>query len=172
MSDQFIGEIRMFAGDFAIANWALCNGQIVPIAQNTALFSLLGTVYGGNGSTTFGLPNLQGRIPMHQGQSAFGIYDIGEQDGTESVTLTTNEIPSHTHLLNVNSSPGFIASPQDARFAAHRDHKAFGSTSGGAVPLAPLALMPSGGNQAHENMPPCLCVTFIIALQGVFPQRQ
>ncbi|MFN8531780.1 MAG: tail fiber protein [Anaerolineae bacterium] len=173
MVDPFVAEIRMFAGNFAPAHWASCDGQILPISQNTALFSLLGTYYGGNGRSTFGLPNLQGSAPMGAGQGP-GLTDrfLGEQSGTPTVTLIQTEIPVHSHPIR--SSQGF---PDSDRIQAGTAPGAFGTDAlyntaiGTSTTMSPQALTVTGSSQPHNNMQPYLTVFFIIALQGVFPPR-
>ncbi len=175
MATPFIAEIRMFAGNFAPRSNAFCNGQILSIAQNTALFSLLGTTYGGNGTQTFALPNLQGRMPIGIG-SGPGLTPrvLGESGGVENVTLLSTEIPSHTHIPQASSVAGTQASPAGGVWAA---------SSGGRTPLPLYAAPPSnvamsasaigaaGNSQAHPNRQPYLAITYIIALQGIFPSR-
>jgi microcystin-dependent protein len=173
MSDQFVGEIRMFGGDFAPFGWALCQGQTLAIDQYAALFSLIGTIYGGDGVTTFQLPNLQGRVPIHQGQGqGLSNYVIGQSDGSETVTLTAQQIPSHTHPLMASTAASSIASPAtdlagDSTLAGVRMY---------AVPTTPVLMSPNavsyeGASQPHENLMPFQVVNFIIALDGVFPSR-
>jgi microcystin-dependent protein len=173
MAEPFIGEIRMFAGNFAPQGWALCNGQILSIAQNTALFSLLGTNFGGNGQTTFGLPNLQSRMPMHWGTGP-GLTPrvIGENAGEESVPLNTNQIPAHNHTYSprATASPGNATSPGGNVWAASSTRDAQYSPTPDTTMQA-QATDATGGSQAHDNMPPFLCVTFIIALEGIYPPR-
>ncbi len=169
--DPFIGEIRMFAGNFAPRGWAFCDGQLLPIAQNTALFSLLGTTYGGDGRTTFALPDLRGRFPLHAG-SGPGLTNrrLGEKAGAESHTLTTNQIPSHTHRAWADSTVGVAGGPGDslpARNAAGIPH--YGKNPN--TTLAPDFIESAGGNQPHSIMPPYTVVNFIIALQGIYPSR-
>jgi len=175
MSEPFIGEIRMVGFNFAPRGWALCDGQLLPIAQNQALFALLGVTYGGNGTTTFGLPDLRGRVPVHQGDGpATSPYVIGQSGGTETVTLLTTQIPAHTHALagfngtptTSNPSGAFIASAQTT------DGNAVNSfaPSANAV-LSPASVGASGGSQPHNNIQPYLCVNFIIATTGIFPTR-
>jgi microcystin-dependent protein len=171
MSDPFVAEIRIFAGNFAPTGWATCDGQILPISQNTALFSLLGTFYGGNGQSTFALPNLQDSVPLHQGQGS-GLSErfLGEQGGTPFVTLLVSEMPFHTHNMMASNSDG-----EDRVAVGEATARASGGALYGApnnlVQLAPQALPPAGGSLPHNNMQPYLVLTFIIAMQGVFPPR-
>lgn len=174
--EPYIGEIRMFAGNFAPRGWAFCNGQLLAISQNTALFSLLGTTYGGNGQTTFGLPNLQGRYAMHWGQgNGLSPRTIGETAGNETVTLTTSQIPMHNHLMNASSVQGNAKTPANNFNAVYIDPNSgsgveiYGTTSSGT--MNPGAISNTGGSNPHDNMPPFQCVTFIIALEGIFPSR-
>ncbi|MGN6608169.1 MAG: phage tail protein [Jatrophihabitans sp.] len=176
MTDPFLGEIRMFAGSYAPYGWAFCAGQLLPISQNTALFSLLGTYYGGNGTSNFALPNLNGSVPVGQGQGP-GLSDrvLGETGGAEAVGLLVGEMPSHTHQATAVSSNGDLTSPAalttwaPARFG--RAAQNLYSTGAPDVVMNANALALAGGNQPHNNMPPYLAVTFIIALQGIFPSR-
>jgi microcystin-dependent protein len=172
MSDPFIGEIKMFAGNFAPRGWAFCDGSLLPISANTALFSLLGTTYGGDGKSTFALPDLRGRAPMHFGAGP-GLTNrkIGEKSGTETVTLTTAEIPSHNHTLMGSQD---VASSQDpAANVLAQDSKTnfYNPNPGNTVQMNAASLSPNGGNQPHENMQPFLAINYIIALQGTFPPR-
>jgi microcystin-dependent protein len=169
MSTPYIGEIRMAGFNFAPVDWALCNGQLLAISQYTALFQLLGTTYGGDGQTTFGLPNLQSRIPFHMGSNAGNNLILGQLAGTETVTLTTNEIPAHTHSLGANSGSGTQASPAGGVWAASSLDEF--STEAVAHTMAPSTVAATGGNQPHDNIPPFLVVNFIIALFGVFPSQ-
>lgn len=171
MSDPFVAEIRMFAGNFAPTGWAQCNGQLLPLSQNTALFSLLGTFYGGDGKSTFALPNLQGSAPMHQGQGA-GLSErfLGEQGGSEFVTVLTTEMPSHAHNALPKTSLGNSQTPAAQTWAGSTTAKQYVTTNP-AVAMSGLALSITGGSLPHNNMPPYLAVTFIIAMQGVFPPR-
>lgn len=168
MAEPFIGQILMVGFNFAPRGWALCDGQLLPIAQNTALFSLLGTTYGGNGQSTFALPDLRGRVPIHQGQGP-GLSPrlIGEVAGTEAVTLTTAQIPAHRHSLTGSSVR------QDTNHAAGATLAKGGiyTTETPAVPMHPEAIAAAGGGQAHPNLQPLLCVNFIIAVEGIFPSR-
>jgi microcystin-dependent protein len=175
MADPFVAEIRIFAGNFAPSGWAFCDGQLMPISQNTALFSLVGNIYGGDGMSNFGLPNLQGASPLQTGQGPGLSYrDIGQTGGQQAVTLTTQQIPSHTHTVECVTSAGSLASPAAAIWAAAprgRGNIYAPANANTPAPMSPLSLAPTGGNQAHNNMPPFLALTFIIALQGIFPQR-
>lgn len=175
MTDPFLAEIRIFAGNFAPYGWALCNGQLLPIVQNTALFSLLGTTYGGDGRVTFALPDLRERVPVQQGQGA-GLSErfLGEQGGSATVSLTSAEMPIHSHTPQVGSTPGDSTSPAGAVWAQAsrgRQVEPVYSTQQPGVLMNPGAVQPAGGSQPHNNMPPYLTVSFIIALQGIFPQR-
>lgn len=171
MSNPFLGEIRMFGCNFAPRGWATCNGQIMSIAQNTALFSLLGTQYGGNGQTTFGLPDLGGRVPLNQGQGP-GLSNriVGEEGGSEAVALTTAEIPQHNHVLPVTSSRADRANASGAVLADSKEPIYAAMSSN--VQLAPSAIAPVGSGQSHNNMQPYLVINFCIALAGIFPSRQ
>lgn len=173
MATPYLGEIKMFAGQRLIDGWEYCNGQLLRIADYDALYSLLGTTYGGDGQTTFGVPDLRGRIPVHQGTLPVGqTYVIGQKAGVEQVTLQVSQMPGHTHSLQASSGTGFVASPGNAFFAGHRDHKVFASaTPNGTTTLNPQAVSSAGGNQPHENMPPFLCVNFIIAVVGIYPSQ-
>jgi microcystin-dependent protein len=175
MSEPFLGEISIFAGNFAPKDWALCNGQLLPISQNTALFSILGTTYGGNGHTNFALPNLQGAAPMQVGQGP-GLTDrvLGEEVGSPTVTLTTAEMGSHTHgpRANADELSGTAPAPAGKVWGAGDP---FGSPLYAAatnpVAMNPMTLGITGGSQPHNNMQPYLGLTFIIALNGIFPPR-
>jgi microcystin-dependent protein len=174
MSEPFVGEVRMFGGGFAPVGWALCNGQILPISQNTALFSLLGTNYGGNGTSTFALPNLQGAFAIHAGSTAGpGLQQrlVGETGGSETVTLTAAQLPAHGHAMEAVSAattgtPGSTVSlaPTSNGSPLYRAPDVYLDT--GAADMGA-----SGGGAAHNNLPPYLTATFIIALQGIFPPR-
>jgi microcystin-dependent protein len=175
--EPFIGTILTVGFNFAPVGWALCNGQLLSISQNTALFSLLGTTYGGDGVTTFALPNLQGRVPVHQGNGAgLSPYTIGQVGGAEGATLTINNLPSHNHPANCNNTPGANVSPTGSFWAeanpGGRDPVAtpsYASTTTGV--MASGAIGPVGGNQPFGVVQPYLCINFIIALQGIYPSR-
>jgi microcystin-dependent protein len=173
MADPFVGEIRMFPFNFAPQGWALCNGQLLAISQNTALFSLLGTFYGGDGKSNFALPNLQGNLPISQGQGAgLSPHFIGQTGGSSAITLLLNEIPSHTHTIACAAS-GNSSNPSNAVFGAAPRGKppAYAASSGTKVNMSATAVAVAGGNQPHSNMPPYLTLNFCIALQGIYPPR-
>lgn len=169
MSDQFVAEIRMFGFNFAPTGWAQCNGQLLPLSQNTALFSLLGTTYGGDGKSTFALPDLQGNVPLHPGQGqGLSLYDLGQQGGSEFITLLDSELPLHTHtfsaseeLVNENNVTANLFGAGETRYGALAN----------TVQMAPQALTPAGGSLPHNNLMNYLVVNFCIALQGIFPPR-
>jgi microcystin-dependent protein len=165
MSSPFIGEIRMFGGNFAPVGWAFCNGALMAIDQNDALFNLIGTTYGGDGQTTFALPDLQSRIPLHVGPG----FALAQTGGVETVTLTNNQIPAHSHVPQANSGAGTQSSPANGMWALSTLNQF--SSAAPSVSLAPAALGPSGGSQPHENMMPFLVVNFILSLFGVFPSQ-
>lgn len=170
MAEPILGEIRLFAGNFAPKGWALCNGQLLPLRQYTALFSLLGTYYGGDGKTTFALPDLQGRVPIGQGSGA-GLTprEVGEAGGEPAVSLLTTEMPLHTHLANCSSQQS-SSQPEGAYWGSTgRGANAYAATP--ASSLSVLAAQPTGGSQAHNNLQPFLGMTFIIAMEGIFPSR-
>lgn len=172
--DPFVAEIRIFGFYFAPKGWAFCNGQLLPITQNTALFSLLGITYGGDGKSTFALPDMQGNAPMHPGQGpGLSLYDLGEMGGSETVTLLESEMPAHSHTLQAASAqdPGNLQVGGPTRvFAAPGNGQAYNAAAS-LVQMAPQALAPIGGDQPHNNMMPYLTMNFCIALQGVFPPR-
>lgn len=171
MTDPFVAEIRIFPFSFAPTGWALCNGQLLPISQNTALFSLLGTTYGGDGKSTFALPDLQGCAPMHPGQGpGLSLHDLGEQGGSETVTLLESEIPAHTHALRASADPADTSAPGGGSTLATSTGGTLYQAGRDAV-LGPAALATAGGSQPHNNMQPYLTFSFCIALQGVFPPR-
>lgn len=174
MADPFVAEIRIFPFNFAPRGWAFCNGQILPISQNTALFSLLGTTYGGNGQSTFALPDLQGRAPMHPGQGpGLSLHDLGETGGSETVTLLESEIPAHSHSLGAQNVAlgGVAVGGASATLSRPASGFLYDATSPAPVPMAPAAIAPAGGSQPHNNLMPYLTFNFCIALQGVFPPR-
>jgi microcystin-dependent protein len=169
MADPFLAEIRMFAGNFAPSGWALCDGSVLPISQNTALFSLLGTNFGGDGRTTFALPNLQGAAPMFWGQGpGLSQRDIGETGGTTSVTLLPSELPPHTHTVGASGNDVDVASPTNAT-PGPASASLYRPDSDSTAAASAVGVV--GGGQPHANQQPYLAVTFIIALQGVFPPR-
>jgi microcystin-dependent protein len=171
MSSQYIGEIRMFGGNFAPIDWALCNGQTIAIDQNPALFQLIGTTYGGDGQATFQLPNLQSRIPVHQGDGqGLSPYVMGEILGTESITLTTQQMPSHQHTPQVRTDTGTQGGPGGNLLAASGDAAMY-TVQQPNTPLNASSLQVVGGSQPHDNMQPYLVVNFIIALFGIFPTQ-
>ena len=174
MSDPFVAEIRMFPFNFPPKGWAFCDGQLLPLSQNTALFSLVGTFYGGDGKSTFALPNLQGSAPMQSGQGQ-GLSDrfLGEQSGTETVTLLLSEIPIHTHSVMAVGSLANLNAPGPTRALARSSGGTIyqAVTNQAVVQMAPQSLSPAGGSLPHNNMQPYLTVNFCIALQGVFPAR-
>jgi microcystin-dependent protein len=172
MADPFVAEIRIFPFNFAPKGWAWCDGQLLPLSQNTALFSLLGTTYGGNGKSNFALPDLQGRAPMHPGQGpGLSLHDLGETGGSETVTLLESEIPAHSHSWSASGSDGISQSPVDEKFAAGVGGISMYAVPGSPTNLADVALTPAGGDQPHNNLMPYLTFYFCIALQGVFPPR-
>jgi microcystin-dependent protein len=171
MPEPFIGEIRMFAGNFAPNGWMFCEGQTLPISENDALFTLIGTTYGGDGQETFQLPNLASRVPIHMGTGKDGItYQIGEMAGTESVTLTTQQIPTHTHPLIATPDVGGSATPTSNILAQSPNIKAYKEVAPTQA-MAANSVGPVGGSQPHENCQPFLCINFIISLFGVFPSQ-
>lgn len=175
MSDQFLGEIRIFGLNFAPTGWAFCNGQLLPLSQNTALFSLLGTNYGGDGRSNFALPNLQNRAPLHPGQGpGLSLRELGETGGEQTVTLLQTEMPQHTHSTVQAKSAGGSNDPKDNLWAtagSQRPAPSFYSSSSPNTPMNAGALSPQGGSQSHNNMPPYLVLNFCIALQGIYPSR-
>lgn len=171
MADPFVAEIRIFPFNFAPKGWAWCDGQLLPLSQNTALFSLLGTTYGGNGKSNFALPDLQGRAPMHPGQGpGLSLHDLGETGGSETVTLLESEIPAHSHTLRASLNPADSPNPAGAYMAGPGNDNIY-APAANLVFMAPEALAPAGGDQPHNNMQPYLTFYFNIALQGVFPPR-
>jgi len=173
MADNFVGEIRIFPFNFAPTGWALCNGQLLPISQNTALFSLLGTQFGGDGRSTFGLPNLQGSIPVGQGQGpGLSLYDIGESGGVASLTLLVSTIPSHSHTLPVSATPGRVNTPSPSAVLGATGRGSpdvyAGSVTGN---MSAAGSGNAGGGQPHNNLMPYLVLNYCIALTGIYPSR-
>lgn len=176
MSEPFVGEIRMFAGNFAPRSWAFCDGQLLAVSQNDALFSLLGTIYGGDGRTTFGLPDLRGRIPLHQGTGpGLSSRRLGAKGGSEKVTLTTNQLPNHSHDFigstkdadsQVPTGRVLGESPTNLRYLSNAP------VSGNRQHFNTSSLSNAGGSQSHSNLQPTLCLNYIIALFGIYPSRQ
>lgn len=173
MSEPFIAEIRIFAGNFAPRGWAFCNGQLLPIAQNTSLFSLIGTTYGGDGRTTTALPNLQGRAPMHPGRGpGLTARRLGQVGGNQTVTVTEAQMPRHTHTARASNEQGEENDPLNASLAGSVGNNLYSSqVSGPFSTLSPQTHPPAGGGQAHTNMQPFLVMNFIIALVGLYPSR-
>jgi microcystin-dependent protein len=170
MSSPYVGEIRMFAGNFNPSGWAFCNGALIPISENDTLFNLIGTTYGGDGQNTFALPDLRGRIPLHMGTGGGSSYVIGQLSGVESVTLTTAQIPAHGHSVNATST-NQVQSPGSNTFPAvstPQNRNVYGPLNA-AVQLFNGTIAPAGGGQPHENRQPFLCINFIISLFGIFP---
>jgi microcystin-dependent protein len=172
MSEPFVGEIRMFAGNFAPRGWAFCDGQLLAVSQNDALFSLLGTIYGGDGRTTFGLPDLRGRIPLHAGTGpGLSPRRLGAKSGDENVTLTTNQLASHSHEFNANKAAATGAAPQGKMTAEIVGGFLYEPTAQ-AASLASTVVANTGGSRSHSNLMPTLCINYIIALFGIYPSRQ
>ena len=168
MSEPFLGQISIFGFNFNPRGWAFCNGQILPIAQNTALFALLGITYGGNGQTTFALPNLQSRVPVHFGQGpGLSSYDLGQQAGNETVTLNQGEMPMHSHLASANNAAATASRPAGAVPSGGGAYAA----SGDGTTMNPAFIGNTGGSQPHDNVQPYLALNFCIALEGIFPSR-
>lgn len=165
MAQPFVGEIRIFAGNFAPAGWMFCEGQLLPISGNETLFQLIGTTYGGDGVSTFALPDLRGRLPIHQGNG----FVLAETGGTEAVTLTVNQLPTHSHPMSASTASGSMTSPQN-NVVSQTDGTVFLYIADApGVNMSASALTPAGGSQPHENLQPYLCVDFIISLFGIFP---
>jgi microcystin-dependent protein len=166
MSSPFIGEIRMFAGNFAPVGWAFCNGALIPISENDALFNLIGTTYGGDGQSTFALPNLQSRVPIHVGPG----FALGQSGGVENVTLTTSQIPAHSHVPQAFNAAGNLSGPSGGVWASSSPSTLYDNTAP-SIAMAPTAIGSSGGSQPHDNMVPFLVVNFILSLFGIFPSQ-
>ncbi len=167
MAQPYVGEIRMFAGNFAPAGWMFCDGTLLPISENEVLFQLIGTTYGGDGQETFALPDLRGRFPVHQGNSRV----LAESYGQETVTLTVNQIPAHQHVALANTAAGSSSSPAGNVWASSSNTAISQFAAGSSTPanMRPAMLGAAGGSQPHDNMPPFTCVSFIISLFGIFP---
>ncbi|MCU1265472.1 MAG: phage Tail Collar domain protein [Acidobacteria bacterium] len=172
MSQPYVGEIRMFGGNFAPAGWAFCQGQLMPISENDVLFQLIGTTYGGDGQETFALPDLQGRVPIHQGQgSGLQNYQIGEQGGSESVTLTTQTIPAHSHPALCIGGGGNASNPAGGLWAGSDVNQYAAVAPDTTMGSPPIPTSPTGGSQPHENMIPFTCISYILSLFGIFPSQ-
>jgi microcystin-dependent protein len=172
MSEPYIGEIRLFAGNFAPLDWAFCNGQMLAISDYTALFTLIGNTYGGDGVSTFALPNLQSRVPVHQGTLAGSSYVMGQLGGAEQVTLTPAQLPAHTHVAQCSAAadrPG--PTPAGAAFWAPANAAEYAAPSAANTQMAGSALGVAGGNQPHDNLSPYQAVNYIIALYGIYPSQ-
>jgi microcystin-dependent protein len=164
MAQPYVGEIRMFAGNFNPAGWMFCDGALLPISENETLFQLIGTTYGGDGQSTFALPDLRGRLPIHQGNG----FTLAENGGVETVTLTVNQITSHTHPMLASSDPATVPNPQSNVLSTTATATPYFNITP-ATPLSPQAIPPVGGSQPHTNLQPFLCINFIISLFGIFP---
>ena len=172
MADAFVAEIRIFPFNFAPKGWAFCDGQLLPISQNTALFSLLGTTYGGDGKSNFALPNLQGSAPLQQGQGpGLSLRDEGETGGEQNATLLDSEMPAHSHGVQASTTPDQLTPVNNAWASGQKGFGNFYASPGNNVQMNPSAMSLTGGSLPHNNMPPYLCLNFCIALQGVFPPR-
>jgi microcystin-dependent protein len=171
VAQPYVGEIRMFAGNFAPAGWMFCEGQLLPISENETLFQLIGTTYGGDGEQTFALPNLQSRVPVHMGTGPSGVtYQIGESAGVESVTLTVQQIPAHNHPLLAANAPAAEPTPGNNLSGAPTTKRIYASPTA-SVALAANMMAPAGGSQPHDNLQPYLCINYIISLFGNFPSQ-
>jgi microcystin-dependent protein len=166
MAQPYVGEIRMFAGNFAPAGWMFCEGQLLPISENETLFQLIGTTYGGDGQSTFGLPDLRGRLPLHQGNG----FTLAEQGGAEEITLTTSQMPAHLHAFVASTASGTTPNAQGSVPATSSSVKVYREATGNKQ-MNPLAVTPVGGSQPHTNFQPYLCIDFIISLFGIFPSQ-
>lgn len=174
MSEPFVGEVRMFAGNFAPRGWAFCDGQLLAVSQNDALFSLLGTIYGGDGRTTFGLPDLRGRVPIHAGSGpGLSPRRLGAKAGSENETLIVNQLPSHTHDWRVSTAAALERLPTSAAYAQHAASDFYRKPPATATITAmnSAAMDSVGGSRSHSNLQPFLCINFIIALFGIYPSR-
>lgn len=165
MPEPFVGEIRLFAGNFAPSGWAFCDGQLLPISEYEVLFNLIGTTYGGDGVNTFALPDLRGRVPVHQGQGS----TLGQPGGLETVALAAQQMPPHTHALLASMDPAISPNPQGQVLARTVSSTPYFQDPNPAIPLAAASLSPAGGSQPHDNVQPFQCLNFILSLYGVFP---
>jgi microcystin-dependent protein len=165
MSEAYIGEIRMFGGNYAPIGWLICDGSLISISDNQALFALLGTTYGGDGMSTFALPDLRGRAPMHKSPT----YPLGQKGGTEAVTLTSGNLAMHSHIPRAQAANGTASSPLNAVWAGNSDYTCYAATAPTAA-FNPGTIMAAGGSQPHENMMPFTTINFIIATEGIYPQ--
>lgn len=172
MSEPFVGEIRMFAGNFAPRGWAFCDGQLLAVSQNDALFSLLGTIYGGDGRTTFGLPDMRGRIPIHAGHGP-GLSNrrLGAKGGEEKVTLTVNQLPSHGHEVSASAASASSGNPSNNVSASTAPTNIYSTALAVPQSMNSAAVSATGGSRSHTNLMPALCIHFIIALVGIYPSR-
>lgn len=170
IDDSYLGEIRMFAGSFAPDGWRLCQGQLLDIASNTALFALLDTLYGGDGVRNFALPDMRGKVPVHAGQGVSSTFTQGMTTGQSSVTLYSGNLPTHNHLLHVSNLPGGSDSPANNFLAASEMQNA-GYARTADAESTPVAVLNASGTEAHNNLQPYLCINFIICVEGVFPSR-
>lgn len=180
MTTPYLGEIRLFAGNFQPRGWAFCDGRLLSIAQDSALFSLLGTIYGGDGQSTFGLPDLRGRVPLNQGQGpGLSSYTIGQAAGTQTVTLQTSQMPAHSHALVATTATGSVTTPGPSVMLATPVEAGVstslyvvpGTSTVNQAPMAAQSITAAGGSQPHENMMPYQSINYIIALEGIFPSR-
>jgi microcystin-dependent protein len=173
MSDPYIGEVRMFGGNFAPRGWSFCDGSLLSISEYETLYTLLGTTYGGDGQTTFGVPDLRGRLPIHAGAAPGGsTYTLGESAGSETVTLTTAQLAAHSHALMASASPADGADPTSNVLAGSDSQNFYGPANPDkAAAMNPGFVTSTGGSQPHDNMQPYLCVTFIIATEGIYPSQ-
>lgn len=171
MAQPFVGEIRMFAGNFPPVGWMFCSGQLISIAEYDTLYTLIGTTYGGDGQSTFRLPDLQSRVPIHYGKGITGSdHVLSEAGGVENVTLNTLQIPQHNHALLATTNLADTASPANAQFSTNAPGSKMYSSGTPTIPLNNNTITPTGGSQPHDNLQPYLCISFIISLYGVYPQ--
>ena len=169
MGQPYVGEIRMFGGNFAPLGWQFCDGSLLPISEYDTLFYLIGTTYGGDGQATFAVPDMRGRVPVHMGSGGGGTYQIGEMGGVESVTLTQQQIAVHTHPYIASSAIANTASPQNNFISQPNQVLAYRSNTAASAALSPQSIGNTGGNQPHDNIQPYLCISFIISLYGIYP---